>query len=57
MPRFFLFAFGIANSVGEAGRVYFHRFCAVYPKYDYNNAERIFTNALSKRPKVRDASS
>jgi hypothetical protein len=32
--------------VGEAGRVYFHRLCAVCPKYQYDNAERIFTNAL-----------
>jgi hypothetical protein len=48
-PNFYQYAdiaFGIANAVGEAGRVYFHRLCAVCPKYQYDNAERIFTNAL-----------
>jgi hypothetical protein len=41
-------AFGIANSVGEAGRTAFHRLCALCPKYEAEKADKLFTDAIAK---------
>lgn len=42
-------AFAIATDCGEAGRAFFHRLCRLSAKYQYEHAERIFSNALIKR--------
>jgi hypothetical protein len=39
-------AFAIANDCGEAGRSLFHRLCRISHKYNPNNADKIFTDAL-----------
>jgi hypothetical protein len=41
-------AFGIANSVGEAGRTAFHRLCSLCPKYEAEKADKLFTDAIAK---------
>ena len=42
-------AFAIATDCGEAGREFFHRLCRLSAKYQYDHAERIFSNALIKQ--------
>lgn len=42
-------AFAIATDCGEAGRDYFHRICRLSAKYQYEHAERVFSNALTTK--------
>lgn len=39
-------AFAIATDCGEAGRSSFHELCSLCPKYQYDHAEKLFTNAI-----------
>lgn len=41
-------AFAIANDCGEAGRPLFHRICRLSEKYQQNDAEKMYTNAIRK---------
>jgi hypothetical protein len=50
-------AFAFATSFGEAGRDLFHRYAALSSKYDYEQTDRKFSNALAHgRDKVTIAS-
>ncbi len=40
-------AFALANDLGEEGRSYFHRLCALHPGYDAADAEKKYTHALA----------
>ena len=42
-------AFAIATDCGEAGREFFHRLCRISAKYQREDAERMFSNALMKQ--------
>lgn len=41
-------AFAIANECGEAGRPSFHRICRLSEKYRFEDAEKLFSNAMQK---------
>ena len=41
-------AFAIANDCQEAGRDYFHRICRICPKYNKEDADKIYDGALQK---------
>jgi hypothetical protein len=41
-------AFGIANTLGEAGRTCFHRLCTLCPKYETLKADKLYTDAIAK---------
>ncbi len=40
-------AFALTTDCGEAGRPYFHELCAASPKYKYEDADKLYTNALA----------
>lgn len=42
-------AFAIATDCGEAGRDYFHRLCRMSAKYQREQADRVFSNALTTK--------
>ena len=42
-------AFAIATDCGEAGRDYFHRLCRLSAKYQREQADRVFSNALATK--------
>ena len=48
-------AFAIANACGEGGRGLFHRICAPCPKYDRQNAEKLYDGAMREGNCVRPA--
>ncbi|GAA6255907.1 DUF3987 domain-containing protein [Bacteroides sp. f07] len=42
-------AFAIATDCGEAGRDYFHRLCRLSAKYQREQADKVFSNALATK--------